>query len=175
MIKVEAPGVGDPMRQWGRTDGKSLWWPVVGRNKRSVTLNLREEEGQELVRELVAKADIVVENFRAGTFEKWGLAYERLREVNPGIIMVRVTGYGQTGPYATAPATARSARRWAACATSSATPTASRRAPASRSATPWPPCTPPSARSSALQHRERTGQGQVVDAAIYEAVLAMME
>ena len=93
VIKVEAPGVGDPMRQWGRTDGKSLWWPVVGRNKRTVTLNLREEEGQELFLQLVAKSDIIVENFRAGTFEKWNLSYERLREVNPGIILVRVMGF----------------------------------------------------------------------------------
>src|SRR4051794_12847515 len=74
VIKVEPPGVGDPMRAWGRTDGKSLWWPVVGRNKRSVTLNLREAEGQELFLQLVAEADIVVENFRAGTFERWGLS-----------------------------------------------------------------------------------------------------
>ena len=103
VIKVEPPGIGDSMRQWGRAtaaEGKSLWWPVVGRNKRSVTLDLRQAEGQEIFLKLVEQADIVVENFRVGTFEKWNLGYEQLRGVNPKIIFVRVSGYGQTGPYA---------------------------------------------------------------------------
>ena len=101
VIKIEAPGVGDPMRQWGREKphGKSLWWPVVARNKKSVTLNLRTAEGQQIVRDLVKDADILIENFRPGTMERWNLGYEELSEVNPKLVMVRVTGFGQSGPY----------------------------------------------------------------------------
>src|SRR5215210_910768 len=101
VIKVEPPGKGDPMRQWGRhrKNDRTLWWPIIARNKKSVTLNLREEEGQELARKLIAGADVVVENFRPGTMERWGLGYEDLSESNPGLVMVRVSGYGQTGPY----------------------------------------------------------------------------
>ena len=105
VIKLEQPGVGDPMRQWGRekSGGHSLWWPVVARNKKSVTLNLRELRGQDLVRRLVASSDILVENFRPGTLERWGLGYEDLAAINPRLILVRVTGFGQTGPYAGRP------------------------------------------------------------------------
>jgi succinyl-CoA--D-citramalate CoA-transferase len=101
VIKVEPPGKGDPMRQWGRhkVKGRSLWWPIIARNKKSVTLDLRTPEGQELARRLLSRADILVENFRPGTLEKWGLGYEELSKENPGLIMVRVSGYGQTGPY----------------------------------------------------------------------------
>ena len=101
VIKLEPPGVGDPMRQWGREKphGKSLWWPVVARNKKSVTCNLHSPEGQVLARRIIAEADIVVENFRPGTLERWGLGFEELRADNPGLIMARVTGYGQDGPY----------------------------------------------------------------------------
>jgi crotonobetainyl-CoA:carnitine CoA-transferase CaiB-like acyl-CoA transferase len=89
------------MREWGRhrKTGTPLWWPIIARNKKSVTLNLREPEGQELARELISGADVVVENFRPGTMERWGLGYEDLSETNPGLVMVRVSGYGQTGPY----------------------------------------------------------------------------
>ena len=102
VIKVEPPDRPDPMREWGQEkyQGRALWWPVASRNKRSITLNLRTERGQALLLELVAKSDAVVENFRPGTLERWGLGYDRLREVNPGIVVVRVSGYGQTGPYA---------------------------------------------------------------------------
>ena len=90
------------MRQWGRSlpKGLSPWWPVIGRNKKSVTLNLRTAEGQAIARDLIGKADILVENFRPGTMEKWGLGYEALSAANPGLIMARVSGFGQTGPYA---------------------------------------------------------------------------
>ena len=98
VIKVEQPVTGDPMRAWGRTE--PLWWPVVGRNKKSITLNLRVSDGQEIVKELVREADILLENFRPGTMEKWGLGYNELKAINPRLIMVRVSGYGQTGPYA---------------------------------------------------------------------------
>ncbi|MEO2107128.1 MAG: CoA transferase, partial [Actinomycetota bacterium] len=105
VIKVEDPGRGDPMRQWGREKphGKSLWWPVVARNKRSVTCDLRTDAGQDLVRKLVADADILIENFRPGTLERWGLAPEDLWTINPRLIVTRVTGFGQTGPYAPRP------------------------------------------------------------------------
>ena len=98
VIKIEQPGDGDPMRNWGRT--KSLWWEVVGRNKKSVTINLRIPEGQNLVKQLVEKSDFLLENFRPGTMERWGLGWEDLKAVNPKLIMIRVSGYGQTGPYA---------------------------------------------------------------------------
>ena len=102
VIKCEQPGVGDPMREWGREKphGKSLWWPVVARNKKSVTLNLRTPEGQAIVKSLVATSDVLIENFRPGTLESWGLGYDVLSTINPQLVMVRVTGYGQTGPYA---------------------------------------------------------------------------
>src|ERR1700736_4853363 len=100
VIKIEQPKVGDPMREWGREKphGKSLWWPVVARNKKSVTLNVREAEAQEILRDLVKRSDILIENFRPGTMEKWGLGYEALAEINPRLIMIRVSGFGQTGP-----------------------------------------------------------------------------
>jgi len=177
VIKIEPPGVGDPMRQWGRekAHGKSLWWPVIARNKKSVTINLRVEEGQHLVRDLVREADFVLENFRPGTMEKWGLGFEELKAVNPRIIMIRVSGFGQTGPYSRqagfgAVGEAMGGLRYVC----------------------GDPSTPPSrvgisigdslaatfacvGALSALHHRQRTGEGQVVDSAIYEAVLNMME
>lgn len=102
VIKVEPPGKPDPLRDWGhaRYKNRSLWWPVQSRNKKCITLNLREPKGQELLLELVRVADVVSENFRPGTLERWNLGYDRLAEVNPGIILARVSGYGQTGPYA---------------------------------------------------------------------------
>ena len=101
VIKVEAPHKGDPMRTVGQSlvDGKSLWWPSIARNKKCLSLNLRDPEGQELLRRLVCQSDVLVENFRPGVFEEWGLGYEVLRELNPGLVFARVSGYGQTGPY----------------------------------------------------------------------------
>jgi formyl-CoA transferase len=99
VIKIEPVEEGDPMRRWGKTvDGQSLWWPAIARNKRSVALNLRDTEGQQLVRSLAARCDIVIENFRPGTLGKWGLDYAALSAVNPAIILVHVSGFGQTGP-----------------------------------------------------------------------------
>jgi formyl-CoA transferase len=177
VVKVEDPRHGDPMRQWGREKphGKSLWWPVVARNKRSVTLNLRDAEGQALARQLLDTADVLVENFRPGTLERWGLAPETLWETNPGLIVTRVTGYGQTGPYApragfgsvgeamggiryvmgdpeTPPVRAGISLGDSLAATFACLGTL-----------------------VALHSRSRTGRGQVVDSAIYEAVLAFME
>ncbi|GAA4131297.1 CaiB/BaiF CoA transferase family protein [Aminobacter aganoensis] len=102
VIKVEPPVVGDAMRQWGAvkaTNGRSLWWPVIGRNKRSITLDLRKPEAQQIVRELVRDADVLIENFRPGTLERWGLSPETLRQENDKLIVARVSGFGQTGPY----------------------------------------------------------------------------
>lgn len=177
VIKLEQPGVGDPMRQWGkdRTGSESPWFPVLARNKKSVTLNARGEEGQDIVRQLVARSDILLENFRPGTMERWGLDYASLSKINPGLVMIRVSGYGQTGPYAKragygAIGEAMGGLRYVV----------------------GDPSTPPSrvgisigdtlaatfaclGGMMALHHRERTGHGQVVDSAIYEAVLAIME
>jgi len=102
VIKIEDPAAGDPMRQWGRSlpKGHSPWWPVIGRNKKSVTLNLRTPEGQAIARKLIGGADVLVENFRPGALEKWGLGYDSLSADNPGLVMARVSGFGQTGPYA---------------------------------------------------------------------------
>ncbi|MEL6234250.1 MAG: CoA transferase [Pseudomonadota bacterium] len=177
VIKCEQPGAGDPMRQWGREKphGKSLWWPVVARNKKSITLNLREPEGQDVVRKLVETSDILIENFRPGTMERWGLGYDALSAINPRLVMVRVTGFGQTGPYAKragygAIGEAMGGLRYVV----------------------GDPSTQPSRMGisigdelaatyaclgamMAVHARERTGRGQIVDSAIYEAVLAMME
>ena len=104
VIKIERPDGGDPMRQWSPLkDGVSLWWKVTGRNKRLVTLDLRTERGRELFLRLVEHSDAVIENFRPGTLDRWGLSYEELSRVNPRIVVVRVSGYGQTGPYAQRP------------------------------------------------------------------------
>ena len=173
VIKIELPGEGDPMRAWGR--GKPVWFPIIGRNKKCITLNLRTPKGQEILRSLAARSDFLIENFRPGTLEKWNLSYESLRQVNKGLIMVRVSGFGQTGPYASRAGygsigEAMGGMRYLA----------------------GDPSTPPSriglsigdslaatyaclGALLALNHRHVSGEGQVVDSAIYEAVLAMME
>lgn len=100
VIKVEAPGAGDPMRANGKqVNGRSLWWSSLSRNKKLVTLDLRHEAGQELARDLIARCDVVVENFRAGQMEKWNLGWRAIQAVNPRAILVRITGFGQEGPY----------------------------------------------------------------------------
>ncbi|MED4225531.1 CaiB/BaiF CoA-transferase family protein [Neobacillus cucumis] len=100
VIKVEMPEVGDPLRNLGPYyNGEGLRWPGMSRNKKSITLDLRQEEGKEILRKLVSKSDMVIENFRTGTLEKWGIGYEDLKQYNPDLVMIRVTGYGQTGPY----------------------------------------------------------------------------
>jgi formyl-CoA transferase len=100
VIKIESPGAGDPLRNWRMMkDGTSVWWQVQSRNKRSIALDLRSPEGQEIARKLVAEADVLIENFRPGTLESWGMGWDVLSELNPGLIMLRISGYGQTGPY----------------------------------------------------------------------------
>ena len=173
VIKVEPPGAGDPMRGWGQ--GAPVWWPVIARNKKSVTLNLREAEGQELLKQLAVKADVLIENFRPGTMEKWGLDYGTLAALNPGLIMVRVSGFGQTGPYAHRAGYGSIGEAMGGIRYLAGDPDR----PPSRvglsigdSLAATFACL---GTLAALHSRHATGRGQVVDSAIYEAVLAMME
>ena len=173
VIKVEPPGVGDPMRGWGQ--GIPVWWPVIARNKKSVTLNLRETEGQALLKELVGQADVLIENFRPGTMEKWGLGYDTLAALNPGLIMARVSGFGQTGPYAHRAGYGSIGEAMGGIRYLAGDPDR----PPSRvglsigdSLAATFACI---GTLAALHSRHATGRGQVVDSAIYEAVLAMME
>jgi formyl-CoA transferase len=177
VIKIEDPKAGDPMRQWGRSlpKGLSPWWPVIGRNKKSVTLNLRAPEGQAIVRELIGQSDIVIENFRPGTMEKWGLTYESLSATNPGLIMARISGFGQTGPYAKRAGYGLIGEAMGGLRAITGEPD---RPPARAGVSIGDSLAATHAVMGvlmALHHRERTGRGQVVDAAIYESVLAMME
>src|SRR6185295_2527864 len=177
IVKLEDPRGGDPMRQWGREKpyGKSLWWPVVARNKRSVTCNLRTAEGQDLVRRLVRHADVLLENFRPGTLERWGLAPEQLWEINPRLVVTRVTGFGQDGPYAARAGfgSIGEAMGGIRYVTGSADEPPSRAGISLGDALAAMYAT--IGTLTALHERELSGKGQVVDAAIYEAVLAMME
>lgn len=177
VIKVEAPGVGDPMRQWGqeKAHGKSLWWPVIARNKKSVTVNLRVPEGQEIIRELVAQSDFLLENFRPGTMERWKLGYDELAKINAGLIMIRVSGQGQTGPYAKRAGygsigEAMGGLRYV-CGDPSTAPSRMGISIGDSLAATFATV----GALAALYHREKTGEGQVVDSAIYEAVLSLME
>ncbi|PYE14715.1 formyl-CoA transferase [Williamsia limnetica] len=177
VIKLESPGVGDPMRQWGRekAHGKSLWWPVVARGKKSVTCNLRSPEGQELARQIIAEADVVVENFRPGTLERWGLGVEELHKINPGLIVARVSGYGQSGPYSARAGFGSIGEAMGGIRYVTGDPT---NAPSRAGISLGDSLAAVFATIgvlAALHHREKTGVGQVVDSAIYEAVLAMME
>lgn len=177
VIKVEDPGVGDPMRQWGREKpyGTSLWWPVVARNKKSVTANLRAKEGQDLIRKLVAKADVLLENFRPGTLEKWGLGPEELWKINPGLIITRVTGFGQTGPYSERAGFGSIGEAMGGIRYITGDPD---RPPARTGVSLGDSLAATFATLGtlvALHYRARTGRGQVVDSAIYEAVLALTE
>ncbi|GAA1661374.1 CaiB/BaiF CoA transferase family protein [Catellatospora bangladeshensis] len=177
VIKLEDPGKGDPMRQWGREKphGQSLWWPVVARNKKSVTCNLRSQAGQDLVRRLVADADVLLENFRPGTLERWGLGWDELSAINPRLILVRVTGYGQTGPYAPRAGFGSIGEAMGGIRHVIGEPD---RPPARAGISLGDSLAATYAAYgtlAALHARERTGRGQVVDSAIYEAVLAMME
>jgi formyl-CoA transferase len=100
VIKIEAPGSGDPLRNWRMIkEGTSVWWQVQSRNKRSIALDLRSPDGQDIARKLIAEADVLIENFRPGTLEAWGMSWEALSALNPGLVMLRISGYGQTGPY----------------------------------------------------------------------------
>ncbi len=177
VIKVEDPRVGDPMRQWGRSlpKGLSPWWPVIGRNKKSVGLDLRKPEGQALAKDLIAGADVVIENFRPGAMEKWGLGYEALSKINPRLIMARVSGFGQTGPYSQRAGYGLIGEAMGGLRYVTGEPD---RAPARAGISIGDSLAAMHSVMGilmALHHRERTGQGQVIDAALYESVLAVME
>ncbi|MFS2161274.1 CaiB/BaiF CoA transferase family protein [Pseudomonas sp. Pseusp122] len=177
VIKVEPPGSGDPLRKWRLLhDGTSVWWAVSSRNKRSVTLDLRETEAQEVARRLIAEADVLIENFRPGTLEGWGMDWETLRALNPGLIMLRVSGYGQTGPYRDRPGFGVIGEAMGGL----------------RHLSGEPGRTPVRVGVSigdslsalhgvigvlmALRHREQNGgEGQQIDVALYESVFNMME
>jgi len=178
VIKVEPPDGGDPIRTWrGMYKGTALWWLILGRNKRCVTANLRKREGRDLVKQLAAKCDVVLENFRPGRMEEWGLGYDDLKQLNPGIIMCRVSGWGQTGPYREKPGYASVAEG----------------AGGLRYLSGYPDRPPVRANLSlgdtvaglhaalgiltAIYHRDvkRSGEGQVVDVALYEGVFNLME
>ena len=177
VIKVESPDGGDPLRQWRKLhQDTSLWWYVQARNKKSVTVNMREPEGQEIVRRLAAEADIVVENFRPGTLEKWGLGWDALSQRNPGLVMVRLSGYGQDGPYSDRAGFGAIGEAMGGL----------------RYVTGHPDRPPVRVGISlgdaiaslygvmgalmAMRHREvNGGKGQVVDVALYESVFSLME
>jgi len=174
VIKIEPPEIGDPMRVWGRGD-YPLWWTVCARNKRCVTANLREPEGQDLARKLIAQADMVIENFRPGTMERWGLGYEELAKENPGLIMVRVSGYGQSGPHSgragyASIGEALGGMRYL-CGEPDRRPSRTGLSMGDSIAATFA-CT---GALAALHHREKTGEGQVIDASIFESVLNVME
>lgn len=176
VIKIEPPGVGDPLRKWRKIkDGTSLWWHVQSRNKRSLTLDLKQAEAQDIVRKLVAEADVLVENFRPGTLEGWGLGYDALKAINPRLIMLRISGYGQTGPYRDLPGFGVIGEAMGGL----------------RHLSGYPGQAPVRVGISigdslsslygvigvllALQERARSGEGQEIDVALYESVFAMME
>lgn len=177
VIKIEAPGAGDPLRNWRLTrDGTSVWWQVQSRNKRSVALDLRSAEGQDIARTLIAEADVLIENFRPGTLEGWGMGYEQLREINPRLIMLRISGYGQTGPYRDLPGfgaigeamgglrhlTGEPGRVPVRCGISIGDTLAALHGVIGI--------------LTALYHRDANGgQGQVIDVALHEAVFNVME
>lgn len=174
VIKVEPPGQGDPLREWGR-EGFPLWWSVVARGKRCITANLREKQGQDIVRQLVAEADFLLENFRPGTLEKWGLGYDDLRKINPRLIMIRVSGYGQTGPYAPRAGYASVGEAMGGLRYVMGEPD---RRPSRAGISLGDSLAGLYATLgalAALHHREKTGEGQVIDATIYESVLSVME
>ena len=176
VVKIEPPGEGDPLRKWRRMrNGTSLWWQVQSRNKKSVTCNLRRPEGQEIVRRLARSAHIVVENFRPGALEKWNLGWEELSRENPKLVLVRISGYGQSGPYKERPGFAAIAEAMGGFRYVNGFPDR-------------PPARPNLSIGDtiasfhgvmgalmALREAERTGKGQVVDVALYEAVFNCME
>jgi formyl-CoA transferase len=176
IIKVEDPGVGDPMRQWGRkVQGLSLHWPIIARNKKSVTADLRRPEGQNLLRSLLARSDVLIENFRPGTLERWGLGFDQLCELNPRLILVRISGFGQTGPYAPQAGFGSVGEAMGGLRYVTGEPDR----PPSRTGISFGDSLAATFAALgtvlALRARDRTGRGQVVDSAIYEAVLSMME
>jgi formyl-CoA transferase len=177
VIKVEAPGEGDPLRRWRKLhNGTSLWWYSLSRNKKSITLNLKSDKGRRIVRSLIEKADVVIENFRPGMLEGWGLGWEELSTLNPGLVLVRISGYGQDGPYRDKPGFAAIAEAVGGLRYLMGDPG---RAPVRAGVSLGDTLAALYAMIGALialHHRNvNGGKGQVVDAALYEAVFGVME
>lgn len=176
VVKLEPPGHGDPLRKWRYVkDGTSVWWHVQSRNKRSVAVDLRAEDGQAIARALAERADIVIENFRPGTLEAWGLGYEALAKRNPGLIMVRISGYGQTGPYHERPGFGVIGEAMGGLRHVTGTPDR----PPSRTGISIGDTLSALygviGAMFALEHRRKSGAGQMVDVALYESVFSVME
>lgn len=174
VIKIEHPA-GDPVRSHGaQRDGVGLWWKMLGRNKKAMTLYLGSPEGQELFRRLAADADVVIENFRPGTLERWGLGPDELREINPRLVLARVTGFGQTGPYARRPGFGTLAEAMSGFAAITGEPDGPPTLPPFGLADGIAALTTAFAVMTALRARDATGEGQVVDLAIIEPILTLL-
>ena len=178
VIKVEPPEVGDSLRRLG-TDtecGDSLLWLTESRNKKCITLNLQEERGRQLLRQLAAKCDVIVENFRPGTLEKWGLGYDDLKAINPRAVLVRISAYGQDGPLRTQPGFARIAHAFSGLAYLAGEPGRMPVVPGSTSLADYMSGMYGAIGALvALRARETTGEGQCVDLALYESVFRVLD
>ena len=177
VIKIEPPGTGDPLRKWRLLhEGTSVWWASQSRNKQSVTLDLRQQEGQDVVRLLIKEVDVLVENFRPGTLEKWGLGWEELKAINPRLVMLRVSGYGQTGPYKDLPGFGVVGEAMGGLRHLSGEPG---RPPVRVGISIGDSLSALHGVIGvllALRHRDQNGgDGQVIDVALYESVFNMME
>jgi formyl-CoA transferase/succinyl-CoA--D-citramalate CoA-transferase len=176
VIKIEPPGTGDIMRRYGvRVDGRSLWWPAIARNKRSVAIDLRDTRGRDVARRIAARCDVVLENFKPGTLAKWGLDYDTLARANPGVVVVHVSGFGQTGPRAAEPGFGSIGEAMGGIRHTTGEPD---RPPARTGVSIGDSLAGLFAvvgTLAALSERTRSGRGQEVDVAIYEAVMALME
>jgi crotonobetainyl-CoA:carnitine CoA-transferase CaiB-like acyl-CoA transferase len=178
VIKLEHPVLSDPLREWGpQKDGVSLWWKVINRNKRLVTLNLSTGDGQRLAGELVRWADVVIENFRPGTFERWNLGYERLSEINPGVILVRLSGYGQTGPYARRPGYGTIAEAMSGIVSFTGFPDRPPTLPGFPMADTTAAVFAAMAALAADRHRRESGrnEGQEIDVSLYESLFRLVD
>ncbi|MCC7369959.1 MAG: CoA transferase [Chloroflexi bacterium] len=177
VIKVEQPGSGDSLRELGhKAKGRGLFWALEARGRRSITLNLREPRGQELALKLIAQSDIVIENFRPGTLERWNLGFERMQSANPGVILVRVSAYGQTGPYASRPGFGRIAQAFGGLTYLAGHPDRPPVNPGSATLADYAAgLFSTTAALAALDHRRRTGQGQQIDVSLYESIFRLCD
>jgi crotonobetainyl-CoA:carnitine CoA-transferase CaiB-like acyl-CoA transferase len=178
VIKVEQPGIGDPLRHWGTSTecGDSLVWLSEARNKKSITLDLRLPKGKEIFRKLVEKSDVVLENFRPGTLEKWGLGFDELSKIKPSLVMLRVSAYGQTGPYKDRPGYARIAHAFSGLSYLAREPGAKPVMPGSTSlADYFSGLYGAVGVLMALRVRDTTGRGQYIDIGLYESIFRIMD
>lgn len=175
VIKIEHPKKGDPVRSHGSSkNGVGLWWKMLARNKKSVTLYLGSPEGQEIFKKMIKDADVVIENFRPGTLEKWGLGYDELSKINPRLVLARVTGFGQIGPYAKRPGFGTLAEAMSGFAAITGTPDGPPTLPPFGLADGISALTTAYAIMTALHARQITGKGQVIDLAIIEPILTVL-